>query len=205
MDESLCKFTTKFRNYNKMDEWMRWKWWCRWRCCCDDEDDAKSSKGLCSFKDWWPRACFTSRSLLELRFLRIPVSLDLWFVICLHKAELFKGTKPTDRLYMHRYGQALPVLVLVKLHGASPREALPPRWAYWCSLNSLELIRVRLFHPGTWIIILESFVIFNLRIYPKKNGALSLFFKWVFRIWNPAETSIKGARKRGKMVKSYRY
>jgi hypothetical protein len=77
----------KFRDYNKMGNEM------------NDEDDgdvavgggddAQSSKDLRSLEDSMPPCLSPSRSLPEVRFLRVLVSLDLRCLIHLHRARLF--------------------------------------------------------------------------------------------------------------------
>jgi hypothetical protein len=102
------------------------KWWWISRCCCDDGDDSQSTKDLRSFENRCLSACSPSRSLPEVRFLRVLISLDLNLWSVFTGRTIWWG-EAIDKSYMRRYGWVLPVSKLVQLFGSSLLEALPPR------------------------------------------------------------------------------
>ena len=75
---------------------------------------------------------------------------------------------------------------------------------YQRSLTPLELPFGLAFNPGARIIILEAFMASNRHICAR-NPLLQLTCPSTPLIWDPGKTYIKGARKRGKIPKSYHY
>ena len=86
MNEYLCKSTTKSRKYNKMDVNGDGD---DGDAAVDDEDDAQASNDLRSGEDRCPSASSPSRSLPEVRFLRVLVSTNIRSQIRLHGVKLF--------------------------------------------------------------------------------------------------------------------
>jgi hypothetical protein len=88
-----------------------------------------------------PRACSPSRSLLEVRFLWVLMSLDFWFLIRLHRARLFNEAK-------------------------QPTYDTDADTGRSCLLNSLESPLVMASLPGAWIIVYGAYVVFILCFKP---------------------------------------
>jgi hypothetical protein len=130
-----------------------------------------------------PRACSPSRSLPNVRFLWVLVSLDLRYLIRLQRARLFNKVEqpPYDTGGSCPYGCPLN-----SLESPLAMVSLPSVWiiAYGCPLNSLESpLAAMVSLPGVSILIFGAYLVFIVRLKP--------FFKSVLQIWDPVETSIE--------------
>ena len=110
----------------------------------DDEDDAQASNDPSSSEDRCPSASSPSRSLPEVRFLRVLVSTNVGSQILLHGVKLFDEAMSVAGGTAGRYGRAPAVPMVVN--------TAEPLYLYVFSLAFL---------PSVWIIIWKALMASN--------------------------------------------
>jgi hypothetical protein len=108
--------TLKSRNYNKMNTDGHGH---DGDAVIDDGDDALASKDSDGGEHWFPFASSPSRSLLEVRFQRVLMSMNVRSLIHLHGVKVFDEAVLMVHGMAGWYGRGSAVPMLVKASDAS--------------------------------------------------------------------------------------